>query len=604
MRTKKIKDKRFKETLNNGTQEQEQQYKNYNYAIDLNTGNVKNNVMLTIYLDTLYNIPSHNIKNDTTQEMYNIYISNMQDYLKAIQPFKYIRCKNHKTLIKHITNFNKMFDANYYNGFNIRVKDILNDNIRNNYINAYATATATIQKDNIDKMGIDAFINLDLDDAFNKYDPSDTTKNIINFYVGLSDLKELQKEFIKNRDITDFNNVLDVQKLIFDISLKQTTDNIQNEINNYKEQYDKIHELYEQINKTILDIVNNFKSLADKIKEVDNTSDTGDTKLIIKPRLKTPTTYTIDYNIMDLFNNIYPNYKYKSISDDRHKDLDIKAEIMFDLDLNNVDNLEDLRLINFIKSGNVQLFPIQSQLITNFIDIRDCQDSIDKPIPLLTNLKHITTNKKLRLPTSKKDLNLYEDFMLFFDKCKIKLKIINRATGDVYFEMLKPIALLTNTPAIKEGEYVYFIGNSVIEILKQQLDELYENANKTPRIATISQNKAQLFFNTSLPKTPQLINLVGYIEPKITQMINTYKNKGTYQNRINITNLYDFQALYNKHPKPTKEDKDKSREVLNKYLSDLIKQGVLTSYEPIKEKGVINAYKVIINTSNINNKKW
>ncbi len=591
-----------KDVLKQVQQDKEQQYNNYNYAIDLNTGEVKNNNMLTIFLDTLYNIPSHNLKNDTTKEMYNIYISDMQDYLKSIQKFKYIRCKNQKTLNKHIINFNKMFDANYYNGFNLRVKDLLNDSVRNNYINAYATATATIQRENINNIGIDNFIKLDLDDAFIKYDNTDATKNVINFYVSLLDMKQLQQEFKNHIDKKDFYNDLIIHKFIFEITIRQTTDNIQYEINNYKEQYDKIHELYTNINKSIIDITNHFKELADKLDVSDATS--GDTKLIIKPRIKTPPTYTIDYNIMDLFNNIYPNYKYKSISEDRHKDLDIKAEIMFDLDLDNVNNLEDLRLINFIKSGKVQLFPLQSELITNFIDIRDCQDSIDKPIPLLSNLKHITTNKKLRLPTSKKDLQLYEDFMLFFDKCKIKLKIINRQTNEVYFEMLKPIALLTNTPAIKEGEYVYFIGNSVIEILKQQLDELYENSNKTPRKATLSQNKAQLYLNTTLPKTPPVLNLIGYIKQKITIMINTYKNKKTYQNRINIECLYDFQGMYNKHPKPTKEDKDKTRDMLNTYLSDLVKEDILTAYDPIKEKGNINAYKITINTKDLNNKKW
>ena len=78
-------------------------------------------------------------------------------------------------------------------------------------------------------------------------------------------------------------------------------------------------------------------------------------------------------------------------------------------------------------------------------------------------------------------------------------------------------------------------------------------------------------------------------------MINTYNKMGKYQGKINIQPLYDFQALYNKHPKPTKDDRDKVREMLNKYLDEKVKRGLIKSYEVVKNKKEITQYKIVLN---------
>ena len=251
--------------------------------------------------------------------------------------------------------------------------------------------------------------------------------------------------------------------------------------------------------------------------------------------------------------------------------------------------MQNMRIIDFIKSGNITLYPIQNALINGFIKIRDNQETIDKVIPLLSTLKYITDNSTLRLPTNKKDLALYEDFMLFFDKCKIQVKIMDRKSKEVLFEITKPIPILSNTPAYN-GKYGYVIGNSVINLLKNELDNIYE----TPHQTSIKANKGYLS-TKKLPITPPTINLTQYIYSKIAQMINSYKNKQTYNGKINIVSLYDFQALYNKRYKPNKDDKSKVREMLNKYLDSLIDKGLIVSYTPINEGKEINQYKIEIN---------
>ena len=78
-------------------------------------------------------------------------------------------------------------------------------------------------------------------------------------------------------------------------------------------------------------------------------------------------------------------------------------------------------------------------------------------------------------------------------------------------------------------------------------------------------------------------------------MINSYNKRGTYNGKINIQPLYDFQALYNKHPKPTKDDKQKVRENLNKYLDAKIKNNLIVKYDVVDDKKDITQYKVEIN---------
>jgi hypothetical protein len=310
--------------------------------------------------------------------------------------------------------------------------------------------------------------------------------------------------------------------------------------------------------------------------------------LVSKSKIKLPNRYSIDIDIMQLFNNIYPNYKFKSIDDNRHKDYDIKSKVMLDFNNDDVDNLEDLRLMNFIKNGNIQLFPIQEFLINGFISIRDEQGT-DKPIPLLSNLKYINEDSKMRLPSNKKDLQLYEDYMLFFNKCKIQVKIINRKTNEVIFELLKPMSILQNTPYTKEGKYGYYIGNSVINILKDELDELYDAPKITSHLTT------KQYLKSSKPSTPPMINVKAYLYPKIATMINTYKTKKTYQNKINIEKLYDYQAFYKKHPRPNADDRDKTRDYINSYLDDLKKKGLIISYKTINKGKNITTYQIEIN---------
>lgn len=559
---------------------------NANQMINLN-GKIDIDILINDFIQTLDKKVSKSNKNYTDIKLFKK--DTEKQTLKDINSYINYLKKVNDDDISNITaddlkNKAIEFNLNLLNVFlsDIKINAIDLIDTSDDYASNLASVIADLQMFEIKKIGIDAFIKLDLE-----------TDTSLKQYMQITSLKNAQKDISDELiDISDDATTDALLKtILFSNQLYDSILQTEHIIENNKKYYVNIHKKYKTINKLIKEIDKKYTQRDNELSDVFNTN-TDNAIVIKKDNIKIPKIYDIDFDIMKLFNNIYPNYKYKSIDDNRHKDLDIKAKLMLDLDVDTEDittNMQNMRIINFISSGNITLYPIQNALINGFIKIRDNQDTIDKVIPLLSTLKYITDNNTLRLPTNKKDLALYEDFMLFFDKCKIQVKITNRKTKDVLFEITKPIPLLSNTPAYN-GKYGYVIGNSVINLLKNELDNIYE----TPHQTTIKANKGYLS-TKKLPTTPPTINLTQTIYSKIAQMINSYKTKQTYQPKINIISLYDFQALYNKRHKPNKDDKSKVREMLNKYLDSLIDKGLIKSYTPINEGKEINQYKIEIN---------
>ena len=476
------------------------------------------------------------------------WIQELDDYIQHLNELDKEDISNisKQELKEKVVSFNVGILKNFFVIKRQYARDLISD--KDKYSLELASTIVDLQIIEINNIGgIDAFCKLNLD-------KDKTLKQIMKTPL----LKEIQQQI---KDNIKLGNTIDddaLKTLLFNKQLQDSIDKVEKIISDDKEYYNKLHRKYNKIDKLITIVGKKYKARDEELKEVNELSDiqqleneitisdTSDTK-VKKDFTKLPTEYVFNFDEEKLFNNIYPNYKYKSIDEDRHK-----------------------------------------RLINGFINVRDNQDSIDRVIPLLSVLKYITANKNLRLPTSKKDLKLYEDFMLFFDRCKIQVKIEDRQTKDVLFEIMQPMSLLSNTPAYN-GKYGYVIGNSVLNLLKNELDKLYTTPNQT----TFKTNKSYL--QNTLPKTPTTINIDMYIRPKIAQMINSYQKRATYNGKINIIKLYDFQAMYNEKPKPDKDDKAKVREMLNKYLDNLVKKDVLISYTPIKKGKEIEQYKVEIN---------
>ena len=136
--------------------------------------------------------------------------------------------------------------------------------------------------------------------------------------------------------------------MIYQEQIKLLDEIIQKNIDYYK----KVNKLYKTINDKILRIVNNFNKYIDKTADLTKLEDIDSTAVIKRDNTKLPKTYTIDFDIMRLFNNIYPNYKFKSIDDNRHKDLDIKAKLLLDINSDTTDEItlfQNMRLEKFFQ---------------------------------------------------------------------------------------------------------------------------------------------------------------------------------------------------------------------------------------------------------------
>ena len=589
-------DKNLIDTPSEETQKQlnrdrEQQYNNYNYAIDLNTGDVKNNNMLYVFLNTLYNVPSGNTKNDITQDLYNTYIANMQDYLKTLRAFKGKKYKTDTTLNKDIIKFNKLFDANYYNGFNLRVKDLLNDNVRNNYINAYATAIATIQRENINNIGIDNFIKLDLDDAFKKYDNTDATKNVINFYVGLSDMKQLQQEFKKHIDKNDFYNDLVIHKFIFELTIKQTTDNIQDEINNYKEHYTIIHNLYNAINKDIKQIVDNFKIYQDKL---------NDYALITAPQIQQPQLKKIPLLAPIIFNDTYLNDTFKTI----YKNSILKLQIKLNLDVKISDFRENIIFYDNLTNKRIDLVPLDYAIFIACAELNANNKSLSGirgniPISIDNIVQFIADNDKL-YNTKIRQKKLYDfikDRLLLYKSCIVDaIYTKDGKTKKLYND---PMPILDNTQfndPLNEGVDLYIIKSSAILTIIAKLEFI----EGKPFLA--SYTSAKEYINDGQNNTTEILNIKYYILPKLLQQSNRKsKNKGYYPT-ISLNDMYKSLALLKGKETLTRQEQKRARDTAFIFMDHLKTKGLLKEYDtkplensklnnkPIKAQKIDNIY--------------
>lgn len=536
-------------------------------------------------------------------DLSDAYIKDMQDFNKKVRAYLKREYTTKKELEDAIYEFNKMFYNEYLHRLNNQAKDLLNEDIKSNYLNKYASAFTMVQMQEIKKIADTDkdFMLINLDDA------SDINFNCI---VSKDILKQTQnevKEFLKDADnkrqvlpeevrefINDFNRddmEFIIEKKLHKVLYQDQNNLIIKDILNNEEYYKKIHRLYKNIDKNIIEVIEIFKnasamldlSLKPQVQKIAKINSRG---------LKIPKEYAINFDISKLFDNVYQIDKYKSIDPDRHKDLDIKAKLLCDTD--NL-TLEEFRIIDDIKDNFIHLFPIQRAMIKSFTDIRELNP--DKPIPLLKALKLITTNNKMRLPKSKKERQAYEDMMLLFNKVEVMIKIDDRKAKQTIFETIDPIPLLKNYRTINYNEFGYYVGNSIITILEDVFDEIYEIPHKT----TLKDTTAQKMLLNNQTDTQPVINMKQFIRDKISVMTNTYKRLGTYQSKINIQSLYSYQAIYNKHHKPNKDDRRDAREKLEVFLNSLIDKGILISYQAIEDKKTkeINNYRLKLNTKNI-----
>ena len=139
------------------------------YSIDLNTNKVKQNDRVSFRV--LANKPRDYKPKDDNKEIIDLV---HQDYIRQMQHFnidldKYLG-KTYTTiqeLEEDIYSFNSLYDKNYYNGFNYKVRNYADEKVKQDYLNKYADAIASTQYIEIKEVCNDIieFVNEDIDNT-------------------------------------------------------------------------------------------------------------------------------------------------------------------------------------------------------------------------------------------------------------------------------------------------------------------------------------------------------------------------------------------------------------------------------------------------------
>lgn len=352
----------------------EQDFKKIDYAIDLNTGKVKRNTNYIYIVDT----PPNKDKDKTTNSEIMQLLQN--DYIKDISKFKTTISKYLETeyttteqLNKDIQKFNKYFYQKYLNGFNLRVIDFLNDEIKASYLGEYTNSILFVKMQELSLYGIDKFLKSDLAQKIQE----------INNIIDNSDLKKIQKEILKKLPKIETKETTETDKrqmlidIMYNAVYKKQEQIINKRISDNKGFYDKVHLLYNDINNTIINIVNRFKGYCNEL-------DTKKNYDVVKFSNNNDISTKLDPIAKTLLNGKY--YKTDEIikADNNHNDKSYGA--VFSIKATNLSNID---IIDELKAKGVKINHFGKKII----------DDIDLLIE--ENKGNITNDNKLVALTPK-----------------------------------------------------------------------------------------------------------------------------------------------------------------------------------------------------------
>ena len=308
------------------------------YSIDLNTNKVKQNERVSFivkankpFYTDLNNLEKKLQYNDEILEcVYKNYIDLMNSFNKKIDDFLYKDYSNTQELDNDIYNFNNYFDTNYYNGFNLKVKNFLDEDIKKNYVNKYADAIANTQYVEI-KNDIDSFID---------FAKVDLEKSDIKSFIDEVHLKDLQNKIIK---FLNEDNKGDLDNYVFDLIKKYVyldeIKTIDADLKTNKKYYTDVKSLYKTIDDKIIKIVDNFNNYYKKLN-----NDTPTNYDIVKFKTNNDIVSKIDPIAKNLLNGI--NYEIGKFIKTPNNYNDKSYGAVFSIktaDLSNIDIIQELQ---------------------------------------------------------------------------------------------------------------------------------------------------------------------------------------------------------------------------------------------------------------------
>ena len=548
------------------------------YSIDLNTNKVKQNNRVSFIVkankpfytdETLKKQVKYN--NEILNYVYQDYLRLMRNYNTELDNFIDKEYKTIQELKDDIYKFNEFYDTSYYNGFNLKIKNFLDDDVKKDYLNKYADAIASTQLIEIKNVvdNIIEFANVDLENteikriidiAYLK----DLQEQIKDEYTDKSDKKDSITEFVDdfNKDDIEFFAYNLIRFYVYTDELS----NIELDIETNKKYFKEVKSLYKSINDKIIKVVSNFSKYLSKLEKQNKT------KAI---KNITPTSHTFNLVAPKIFNTTYKLGRYTNIDKDSNLDYDVKLNIV-------ADEISDLRDIIFqedITNKQLSLLPIDLALFIGFTDLSAINGN-NIPINMQDTLRYITESKNLKLKDNKKLLQLYEDRLRTFDKFKVKAVITNKETNK-QIKFLDPISILENARVLdtSNNQISYIIGRSAILVILNYLADEMQQDYKT------TFSTANSYINDSQSNTIYTLNMKYSIIIKILQMGNSKSRLNKYNPKINLNQLYEQTALLKGVDELSKTEKARLRQSINKYLEHLKSKGLLLEYDykPFKE---------------------
>ena len=303
------------------------------YSIDLNTNNVKQNNRVSFI--TYANKPKDYKPKAENKEVYDLvyqdYLRQMQQFSKVLDEFIDKQYDNVKELDKDIYRFNTFYDTTYYYGFNMRVRNLLDDDFKKEYLNKYADAIASTQFIEIRDVcnNIIEFVNENID------------KTEIKRIISDADLKDLQQKIKDKYSASDTSD--DIELYVYDLIksyvYQDALKRIDAEIDKNKDFYKKVKALYKTINSKILKIVDNFNEYGKKLK--DNTPNNYD---IVKFKTNNDIVSKIDPISKDILNG--KNYEIGKLIKATNNYNDKNYGAVFSIktaELSNIDIIQELQ---------------------------------------------------------------------------------------------------------------------------------------------------------------------------------------------------------------------------------------------------------------------
>lgn len=521
--------------------EYQENLKKVDYAIDLNTNNVKQNNYYAFYIVDNINKDVLSYDDALNKDLQTIYLNKMIGFNKGLDIYNDIdKINDLDKLSNKIVQFNEFYDSEYLNGFNLRVKDLLNDNIKKEYIKNLTGAYTQVQVSDLiklkdDKKSIDELI------IKNKLD---SIRSDIN-------------KIIKNVNDNLNNSAKELSDIIYKSNLERFTNDIDTTINNDKKYYNKVHKLYQEIDKKIIDIVNQFK-----IKEK---------QLITNaPKPKIPKNKEISLYASKIFNNTY--YKSKNTILDLNGGYTLTMKIVVD----EINDLRDIILYDEVRNQIVSLYPIDLALFIGFTNINALNGG-NIPITLDDALKVISENN-IKIKKGNKQIKYYEDRLLLFDRTKVLAKVVKNISGKEYvlYENYEqdPISILsTKRVYIQNREKTgYEIGQSaILSIIKT-----IENDSGINYLTTI-QN-ANKYINDGQSNTIAILNMKYHILISVLQRKNSKDKGDIYNPSINLDDLYNQLAKLQGKDELSRSEKQRVREQIDKFMHHLYKKDLIESY--------------------------